>query len=193
MKVGYVRVSTIEQNEDRQLKELEDLGCERIFSEKCSGKDTNRPKLQEMLTFVREGDILYVSEFSRLARSTKDLLLILDELQKKKVQVISLKEQLDTSTPQGKLMLTFFAGIAEFERTLMLQRQKEGIAIAKAKGKYKGRVKKKRPLDWAIYAEMYWRREISLSALARQCRCSRPTAYMWLREDKEQQLTEKKQ
>lgn len=183
MKVGYVRVSTIEQNEERQILSLKEAGCEKIFVDKCSGKNTDRPRFQEMMNFCREGDVLLVSEFSRLARSTKDLLSILDELQKNNVQVISLKENLDTNTPQGKLMLTFFAGIAEFERTLMLQRQREGIAIAKAKGKYKGKPQKKRPDNWEELKNKYMTRQIKLAKVARICKVSRPTLYKWLKED----------
>ena len=111
------------------------------------------------------------------------MLSILDELQKNNVQVISLKENLDTNTPQGKLMLTFFAGIAEFERTLMLQRQREGIAIAKAKGKYKGKPQKKRPDNWEELKNKYMTRQIKLAKIARLCKVSRPTLYKWLKED----------
>lgn len=186
MKVGYVRVSTIEQHEDRQIKALEELGCEKIFTDKCSGKNTDRPAFSEMMSFVRDGDTLYVSEFSRLARSTRDLLNIIDELKVKNVHVISQKENFDTDSPQGKFMLTVFAGIAEFERTLMLQRQREGIAIAKAQGKYKGRLKKKRPVNYDYYKDLYYRRELSATAFAKKCHVSRPTLYGWLKEDKEQ-------
>lgn len=98
-----------------------------------------------MIDFAREGDTIYVSEFSRLARSTKDLLNIIQDLREKGVQVISLKENFDTSTPAGELAMTVFAAIATFERKIMLQRQAEGIAVAKAKGVYKGRQKKKSP------------------------------------------------
>lgn len=101
-----------------------------------------------MIDFAREGDTIYVSEFSRLARSTKDLLDIIQDLREKGVQVISLKENFDTSTPAGELAMTVFAAIATFERKIMLQRQAEGIAVAKAKGIYKGRQKKKKPADW---------------------------------------------
>lgn len=139
MYVGYARVSTTEQNEARQLNALQEHGCERVFLDKLSGKDTNRPELQALLNFVREGDTVIVSEYSRLARSTGDLFSLIRQLTDKGVQVRSLKENFDTSTPQGKLMLTIFAGLAEFERELTLERQREGIAIAKAEGKYHGR------------------------------------------------------
>lgn len=139
MKVGYVRVSTEEQNEARQEVIMDQLGVERVFIDKISGKSTNRPALQEMISFVRKDDIVIVESYSRLARSTTDLLKIVDDLNEKGVDFISHKENIDTTTPQGRLMLTMFAGIYEFERTCMLARQKEGIAIAKAQGKYKGR------------------------------------------------------
>lgn len=138
-KIGYARVSTQEQNEGRQLAAFEEQGVDKVFIDKMSGKDTNRPELRKMIEYVREGDTLIVNEYSRLARSTQDLLSLVKQLTDKKVQVISLKENLDTSTPQGKFMLTVFAALAEFERELTLQRQREGIALAKEQGKYKGR------------------------------------------------------
>lgn len=138
--IGYARVSTDEQNEARQLAAFDEHKTDRIFFDKCSGKDANRPQLKKMLEYVREGDTVIVTEYSRLARSTSDLLSIVDRLTGKGVQLVSLKEKLDTSTPQGKLMLTMFAGLAEFERAVILERQREGIAIAKAQGKYKGRM-----------------------------------------------------
>ena len=137
MKVAYIRVSTIEQNEDRQVKAIEPFMIDKGYIEKVSGNDTNRPKLREMLDFVREGDTVYIHDFSRLARSTKDLLEIVDLLSQKGVILHSNKENIDTSTPTGKLMLTMIGAIAEFERQNLLERQREGIAIAKAKGKFK--------------------------------------------------------
>jgi len=186
MKVGYVRVSTTEQHTERQERDLkENAGVERIYLEKLSGKNMNRPKLQEMMDFVRSGDTVVVSEFSRLARSTKDLLDIISTLNDKGVTVVSRKENLDTSTPQGKLMLTVFAGIAEFERAVTLQRQREGIAIAKEQGKYKGRQQKQKPEDWQALKEAYMTRKLSASALAEQCGISRPLVYKWLKEEAE--------
>ena len=105
MVVAYIRVSTVMQNEARQVEALEKFNIEKWFIEKVSAKDTNRPKLQEMLEFVREGDTVYIHDFSRLARSTKDLLEIVETLNNKGVALISNKENLDTSTPTGKLML----------------------------------------------------------------------------------------
>ncbi len=139
MLIGYARVSTQEQNEARQLEEFRKLGTEKNFIDKQSGKDIERPQLKAMLQFVREGDIVVVSEYSRLARNVQDLLKIIDELNARNVQLRSIKESLDTTTPHGKLMLTIFAGLAEFERDMIHQRQLEGIAIAKEQGLYKGR------------------------------------------------------
>lgn len=139
--IGYARVSTDEQNEARQLKSFSDYSekITKIFTDKMSGKDTNRPQLKAMLDYVREGDVVVVSDFSRLARSTTDMLQIVKELTDKGVALISIKEKVDTDTPQGRFMLTIFAALAELERETILQRQREGISIAKKQGKYKGR------------------------------------------------------
>lgn len=112
---------------------------ERLFVDKASGKNMERPQLKEMLGFVRTGDVVIVESISRLARNTRDLLTIIDELNKKEVQFISLKENIDTNTPSGKFMLTVFGAISELERSYILQRQREGIEQAKLAGKYKGR------------------------------------------------------
>lgn len=139
MKVGYVRVSTTNQNPARQLELMKKYGVGRIFQEKLSGKDTKRPQFNEMLSFLREGDTLYIESFSRLSRSTTDLLNTIAALVGRGVNIISDKEKFDTTTPQGKFMVTVFAGLAEFEREIILERQREGIEIAKSEGKYKGR------------------------------------------------------
>ena len=176
MKVAYIRVSTIEQNEQRQLAAMESKGIEKYFIEKCSGKDTNRPKLKEMLDFVREGDTIYIHDFSRLARSTEDLLNIVNQLTAKGVHLISNKENLDTSTPTGKLMLTMIAAINQFERENLLERQKEGIRIAKEEGRYKGGQPNK--IDTTLFnslKEEYNNRQISNTEFAQRLGVSRPT------------------
>ena len=139
MKVGYVRCSTVEQNEARQLRMMEDQGAEKVFTDKASGKNTDRPAFHEMMAFVRSGDTVVVESISRIARNTRDLLSIISELTGKGVEFISLKENIDTTTPQGRFMLTVFGALAELERENILERQREGIAIAKEQGKYKGR------------------------------------------------------
>jgi DNA invertase Pin-like site-specific DNA recombinase len=135
--VGYARVSTIGQNLDAQLTAL--AGCDKIFREKISGAKDDRPELKALLEFVREGDIVQVTKLDRLARNTRHLLEISEYLQGKGVALNILNIGINTVTPTGKLMLTMIGAIATFERELMLERQAEGIALAKLKGKYKGR------------------------------------------------------
>lgn len=176
MKIGYVRVSTIEQNEDRQTEGLKKYDIEKWFTEKVSGKDMNRPELQAMLDFAREGDTIYVHDFSRLARSVSDLLLITEKLKEKGVHLVSNKENIDTSTPTGRLMLTMIAAINEFERTNLLERQREGIEIAKKKGVYKGRKEISIPEDrWNSLYEKYIHREINKVQFAKELNISRTT------------------
>ncbi|HPZ10686.1 MAG TPA: recombinase family protein [Candidatus Eremiobacteraeota bacterium] len=139
MKVGYVRVSTADQNTARQEVLMKDLGVEKIFIDKLSGKNRDRKQLKEMLSFIREGDMVIVESISRIARNTKDLLEIVDQFKSKGVEFVSKKESIDTNTTAGKFMLTVFGAIAELERGYILDRQKEGIEIAKKEGKYKGR------------------------------------------------------
>lgn len=141
MLIGYARVSTVEQNEARQMKAFEELGIDKIFIDKASGKNTDRVQLKEMLLYVRDGDTVVTESYSRIARNTSDLLSIIDSLNKKGVNFKSLKENIDTSTPQGKLMLTVFGALYEFERECLLERTREGIAIAKEQNKYKGKPK----------------------------------------------------
>ena len=174
MRIAYVRVSTVEQNEQRQIEAMEKYNIEKWFTEKISAKDTNRPKLQELLEFAREGDTVHIHDFSRLARSTKDLLDIVDALNQKGVNLVSNKENIDTSTPTGKLMLTMIGAINEFERANLLERQREGIAIAKREGKYSGR-KRKSVQDFDKYYERFIKREINKSQFAKLIGVSRPT------------------
>lgn len=147
MKVAYVRVSTVEQNEERQIEGLSKHEIDKWYTEKVSGKNTDRPELQRMLNELEPGDVLYVHDFSRLARSTKDLLEIVENLNKRNIHVVSNKENIDTNTNSGKLMLTMFAAIYEFERTNMLERQAEGIEIAKRENKYANCGRKKSKID----------------------------------------------
>ena len=139
MKIGYVRVSTQEQNTVRQEVLMEELGVDDIFIDRMSGKSIGRPGLQRMMEFVRRGDTVIVESISRFARNTRDLLDLVEQLTLAGVEFVSRKEAIDTTTPSGKFMLTIFAAVAELEREYILQRQKEGIAIAKARGVYKGR------------------------------------------------------
>lgn len=139
MKIGYIRVSTEEQNTIRQEVLMNELGVDEVYIDKASGKNTDRPQLKKMFSYVRRGDTVIVESISRFARNTKDLLELIEILSAKEVTFISKKEAIDTTTPTGKFMLTIFGAVAELEREYILQRQREGIAIAKQQGKYKGR------------------------------------------------------
>ena len=145
MKIGYIRVSTQEQNTIRQEALMEALGVDEVYIDRMSGKDTNRPELQKMMEYVRRGDTVIVESISRFARNTRDLLELVERLTAKGVEFVSKKEAIDTTTPTGKFMLTVFGAVAELEREYILQRQREGIAIAKANGIYRGRKPIQRP------------------------------------------------
>jgi DNA invertase Pin-like site-specific DNA recombinase len=183
--IAYVRVSTVEQNEDRQIEALKEFNIEKWFTEKISAKDTNRPQFQQMLEFAREGDTIFIKDFSRIARSTKDLLAIVELLEKKKIKLVSLQEQLDTGTPTGKLMLTMIGAMNEFERNNLLERQREGIAIAKAKGKYKGRKKIAFPAGWQEIYDKWKHREITGAAAMKTLKLKRNTFYKLIKEQEE--------
>ena len=139
MKVAYIRVSTEEQSDLYQRDLLSD--CEKVFAEKKSGKNAERPQLKAMIDFVREGDTVKVVSISRLARNTKDLLNIVETLNNKKVNFVSLNENIDTSTASGKFMLTVFGAMYQMEREYLLEKQREGIRVAKEANKYKGKPK----------------------------------------------------
>ena len=178
MKVGYVRVSTDEQNTIRQEVLMQDLQVDKIYIDKASGKNTARRQLQEMLNFVREGDTVIVESYSRLARSTRDLLDIVENLKTKGVEFISKKEAIDTSTPAGRLMFTIFAGLYQFERECILERQAEGIKEAKKAGKYKGR--KPIEIDSLKFKTLYdqWKAgRITAVEMQKQLNLTAPTFY----------------
>lgn len=183
--VAYVRVSTVEQNDGRQREALSKYHIDEWFSEKISGKTADRPQLQAMLGYIRKGDTVYVEEFSRLGRSTMDLLQIVQQIEKKGAKLVSLKENFDTSTPPGKLQMTMLAAIAEFERAMILERQREGIALAKKEGKYKGRKKISIP-DIGKYYDRYMSRQASKTGLAKELGISRNTLDRLFREYKDQ-------
>jgi len=180
--IAYIRVSTSEQNEARQVEALSGHNIDRFFKEKVSAKDTNRPQLSAMLDYVREGDSVFVKDFSRLARSTKDLLVIVETLESKKVKLVSLKESLDTSTSTGKLMLTMIAAIYQFERENLLERQKEGIEIAKREGKFKGRKPIGVPSDFAEVYELWKTRDITAKEAMRRLNLKPNTFYKMVKD-----------
>ena len=159
MLLGYIRVSTEEQNEERQTRALLEKGVEQdaLFIDKQSGKNADREQLKHLLDYCRKGDTVITESISRIARNTKDLLSIVETIKQKGADFISLKENIDTSTPQGKFMLTVFGAMAELERENILERQREGIAIAKENGLYQGKPKMK--IDRAKFEEVVqeWR------------------------------------
>ena len=180
MKIGYIRVSTVEQNTILQETLMEALGVDEIYMDKVSGKNTNRPELQKMLHYVRKGDTVIVESISRFARNTKDLLELVEQLTAKEVEFISQKESIDTSTPAGKFMLTIFAAVAELEREYILQRQREGIAEAKKQGKYHGR-KAKIHSDAEKVMKRWREKEITATAAMQLLGVSKTTFYRMVR------------
>ena len=180
--IGYIRVSTIDQNTDRQEVALSILDIKRLFIEKVSGKNTNRPQLKKMLEYVREGDTLYIESISRLARSTQDLLSIVQQLQAKKVDLVSLKESIDTTTPQGRFVLTIFGALAELERENTLQRQQEGIAAARLKGKKFGRPRIDDPKDWDKIISLWKQGDITAVEAMNRLNMNRGTFYRRIKE-----------
>ena len=173
-KIGYIRVSTEHQETARQQEIMCSYQVDRIFSEKLLGANTDRPQLRAMLDYVREGDTLYIESISRLGRSTKDLLNIIDTLTDKGVTLISHKEKIDTDTPAGKFMLTVFAALSQLEREQLKQRQREGIEIAKPI-----------PTDWTRFGQLYgeWRaKHITGRDFMRRMNMSANTFYRRVRE-----------
>ena len=167
MKIGYIRVSTQEQNIARQEVLMQELGVDAIYIDQCSGKNTDRPQLKKMLSYVRKGDTVIVESISRFARNTRDLLDLVERLTAKGVEFVSKKEAIDTTTPTGKFMLTIFGAVAELEREYILQRQREGIAIAKEQGKYTGR-KATQPPDFDRVVDQWPCRGVGMAVAKRQ-------------------------
>lgn len=176
MKIGYIRISSADQNTARQEVLMQELGVELIFIDRMSGKTRNRPELNRMLEFMREGDTVIVESISRFARNTRDLLELMEQLQRKNVELVSKKEAIDTTTPTGRFMLTVFGAVAELEREYILQRQQEGIAIAKRNGIYKGR----RPIERPEFDEVVsrWRRkELTATEAMKRLNMTKSTFY----------------
>ena len=176
MKIGYIRVSTQEQNTLRQEVLMETLGVDALYLDHTSGKDTNRPELKKMLDYVRKGDTVVVESISRFARNTRDLLDLVEQLATKEVEFVSQKEAIDTATPTGKFMLTVFGAVAELEREYILQRQREGIEIAKAQGRYKGRKPISSP-DFDKITAQWQRGELTAVQAMRRLGMSKSTFY----------------
>lgn len=178
MNIGYARVSSDSQNTIRQEELMKTLGVKKVFVDVCSGKNKDRPQLRAMLEFVREGDTVVVESISRLARNTRDLLSIVNELKAKNVALKSIKESFDTSAPSGRLVLTLFGAISEMERNYIRDRQREGIEIKKAQGGYKGR----KPIEvdedkWQEAMRLWDRGEITATEAMKRLELKRNTFY----------------
>ena len=186
MIIGYARVSTEQQNLDRQIDALNNYGVDEIFTEKMTGTKKDRPELDKVKLKVRAGDTVIVESLSRLGRSTKDLLNLVDEFDKADVQIVSLKESIDTKTPTGKLLLTVLSAIAQFERDLTVQRTTEGLAAARARGRKGGRPKtNQKSIDKAI--KLYETQTHSIREIVALTGISQATLYRRLAEIKEAQ------
>lgn len=186
MKIGYARVSTQDQNLDRQLDNLRAAGCERIFNEKMTGTRSDRPELKTMLLTLRSGDILVIDSFSRLSRSTKDLLDLVEKLGHMGVHLVSLKENLDTTTATGKLMLTMLSALSQFERDLIAERTRDGLKAARARGRCGGRPRSGSDKDRKQAYAMYQANIMTLPEIAGKFNVSLSTLNRWIRELKKQ-------
>lgn len=185
MKIGYARVSTQDQNLDRQLDNLRQAGCERIFNEKMTGTKSDRPELQTMLLTLRSGDVLVIDSFSRLSRSTKDLLDLVERLTGMGVHLVSLKENLDTTTATGKLMLTMLSALSQFERDLIAERTVDGLKAARARGRHGGRPRAGTQKDRQQAFAMYEANIMSCTDIAKKFGVSLSTLNRWIREQKQ--------
>jgi DNA invertase Pin-like site-specific DNA recombinase len=184
MNIGYARVSTQDQDLSLQLDALNDVGCKKIYQEKIAGSKKERPQLIEMLEQIREGDVVVIWKLDRLARSLKDLVSLVNEIQEKGGALHSLNDQIDTTTPHGKFTFHVFAALAEFERDIISERTKAGLAAARARGRKGGRPKglSKRAQHTAIIAEkLYQERELSVKEICEQLSISKGTLYNYLR------------
>lgn len=182
---GYARVSTVDQNLDRQIIALQEAGCTQIYQEKITGTKMDRPELQKLLSELQEGDTVVIKELTRISRSTKDMLSLVEQITDKGCYIKSLNENwLDTSSPSGKLMLTVLGGIAQFERELMLQRCNEGRAVAIAKGVQMGRPKSSgKQMEYAI--ELYKSKAMSVRKICENTGVSKATLCRRIKELKE--------
>lgn len=185
MKIGYARVSTQDQNLDRQLDNLRAAGCERIFNEKMTGTKSDRPELKTMLLTLRSGDILVIDSFSRLSRSTKDLLELVEKLTGMGVHLVSLKENLDTTTATGKLMLTMLSALSQFERDLIAERTIDGLKAARARGRCGGRPRSGTDKDRQQAYAMYQANVMTNKEIAAKFGISLRTLDRWINEKKQ--------
>lgn len=184
MKIGYARVSTIDQSLDSQLDKLKEAGCEIIYQEKISGIKKERPELYKLLDYVREGDTIIVTELTRISRGTRDLFSIVEHIEGLGVNIKSIRELwLDTTTPHGKLMFTVIAGISQFERDIISVRTREGLKAARARGRKGGR-KPKDPKIVNIALKMYADKNYTIPEIVRATKLSKTSLYRYLKSQK---------
>jgi DNA invertase Pin-like site-specific DNA recombinase len=184
MNIGYARVSTQDQDLSLQIDALNNAGCKKIYKEKITGSKKERPQLNELLEQLREGDVVVIWKLDRLARSLKDLVSLVNEIQEKGGALHSLNDQIDTTTPHGKFTFHIFAALAEFERDIIRERTKAGLAAARARGRKGGRPKglSKKAQHTAIIAEkLYQERELTVKEICEQLSISKGTLYNYLR------------
>jgi len=180
MKIGYARVSTLEQNPEMQIDALKSSGCDKIYSDQVSGVRTDRPGLQEALDFTRPGDCLVVWRLDRLGRSLKHLIAVVEDLEARDVGFISLQEGFDTTTSGGKLVFQIFGALAEFERNLIRERTKAGLAAARARGRLGGRKEKLTPDQVATMRRMSESRQHTIVEICKVMGISKPTYYRYM-------------
>lgn len=179
MKIGYARVSTLEQNLDLQIDALKKSGCTHIFEEKASGKNSNRPELQLCIKSLRPDDVLVVWRMDRLGRSLKDLISIVSSLESNKIGFESITEKIDTTSATGKLVFHFFGAMAEFERNLTRERTIAGLSAARARGRVGGRKPALTESDMQIARAMLADKSITVSEVARRLKVGRTTIYKY--------------
>ncbi|HAT4312706.1 TPA: recombinase family protein, partial [Clostridium perfringens] len=194
MKLGYVRVSSQDQNEERQIRQLNEIGMDFIYKEKVSGATINREKLNELINNLKAGDTIYVTDLTRITRSTKDLFLLIEKIKSKDANLKSLKDtwiDLSESNPYSDFLITVMAGVNQLERDLIKMRQKEGIEIAKSQGKYKGRLKKYNKnhegMNYAI--KLYHEGNMTVKQICKITNISKSSLYRRLSEEKTGQVT----
>ncbi len=189
-KIGYVRVSSQDQNQQRQIQQLNEIGMDMIYQEKVSGANMNREQLQKMLNDLHTADTIYVTDLTRITRSTQDLFLLIDQIKSKNADLVSLRDtwlDLSEDNPYSQFLITVMAGVNQLERDLIRMRQREGIEIAKKEGKFKGRVKKYHKehegMNYAI--ELYLEGNMTVKKICQITNISRSSLYRRIGEEKE--------
>lgn len=185
MNLGYARVSTHDQNPALQVDALEKFGCDRIYEEKISATSKTRPQLERLLDSLREGDKVIVWRLDRLGRSIKDLIELVELFKQRGVQFVSLSENIDTSSPSGELIFHIFASVAQFERSLIIERTRSGLSAARARGRVGGRKPSLSKEDVRKAKAMASSNDISISDIAEHFKVSRTTLYKYLNQKSE--------